>query len=69
MTLLTDPASITVTGAGCSNFTYSNDTVTGGDQLNIIDGIITGGSTCLVTADVTAALPGNHAICLRCKSV
>ena len=59
MTLLTDPASITVTGAGCSNFTYSNDTVTGGDQLNIIDGIITGGSTCLVTADVTAALPGN----------
>jgi len=59
MTLVTDSASINVSGAGCSNFSFSNDTVAGGDQLNIVDGTIAGGSTCVVTADVTAAIPGN----------
>ena len=59
MTLLTDPTAITVTGAGCSNFAFSDTTVAGGDQLNIIDGTIAGGSTCVVAADVSAVLPGN----------
>lgn len=58
MTLVTDPASITVTGAGCSGFAYSTDTVVGGDQLNIIDGSMAGGSVCVVSAEVTASLPG-----------
>lgn len=58
MTLVTDPASISVTGTGCSGFSYSSNTVVGGDQLNIVDGTIAPGSTCTVAADVTAVQPG-----------
>ena len=58
MTLVTDPASISVTGTGCSGFTFSPDTVVGGDQLNIIDGSMSGNSTCVVSADVTAVGTG-----------
>lgn len=61
MTLLTDPSAITVTGTGCSGFTFSADTVVGGDQLNIIDGTMLGGTTCVVSADVTASIPGSLA--------
>ncbi len=61
MMLVTDPAAITVTGNGCSGFAFSADTVVGGDQLNIIDGIMTGGSTCVVTSVVTASVPGSLA--------
>ncbi len=59
MTLVTDPASITVTGSGCNGFTFSADTVVGGDQLNIIDGSMSGGSVCVVSAQVTASIPGS----------
>ena len=58
MTLVTDPSSISVTGAGCSGFTFSPNTVVGGDQLNIIDGSMNGNSTCIVSADVTAVGTG-----------
>lgn len=59
MTLVTDPAAISVTGAGCSGFTFSPDTVVGGNKLNIIGGTIAPGSTCIVSADVTSQLPGD----------
>jgi len=58
MTLVTDPASIAVTGTGCSGFSYSANTVVGGDQLNIVNGTMAPGSTCTVSADVTAVQPG-----------
>ncbi len=59
MTLVTDPSAITVTGAGCSGFAFSTDTVIGGDVLNITDGTMTGNATCVVAADVTAVMPGD----------
>ncbi len=59
MTLFSDPAAITVTGAGCSGFAFSADTVVGGNQLNIVDGTMQGGSVCVVSAEVTATLPGS----------
>ncbi len=58
MTLLTPPASITVTGAGCSGFVFGAGTVAGGDELSIEAGSIAANSTCIVTADVVASLPG-----------
>ncbi len=59
MTLVSNPGSITVTGAGCSGFSFSADTVAGGDVLNIIDGNIDSSSTCVISAEVTASLPGD----------
>ena len=61
MTLVSDPSAITVTGAGCSNFSFSADTIAGGDQLNIIDGTMAGGASCIVTSVVTASIPGSLA--------
>lgn len=58
MTLVSAPGDITVTGSGCTNFQFSAETVSGGTVLDIVDGEIAGGSTCLVTAEVTASQPG-----------
>lgn len=59
MTLVTDPSAISVSGAGCSGFVFSANTVAGGDVLNVIDGNISANSTCLITAQVTSNLPGD----------
>ena len=61
MTLVSDPSAITVTGADCENFSFSADTVAGGDQLNIIDGTMAGGASCVVSSVVTASIPGSLA--------
>lgn len=58
MTLITNPASISVTGVGCSGFTFSPDTVVGGNILNIVDGNMDAQSVCVVSADITAVTPG-----------
>ena len=59
MTLVSDAASIVVSGAGCSGFTFGVGTVPGGDELEVTDGNIVSGSTCTISADVTANLPGD----------
>ncbi len=58
MTLVSDPASIAVSGAGCSGFVFSAATVAGGNVLDMIDGNIDANSTCTITAQVTVNLPG-----------
>lgn len=59
MSLLSNPASITVSGAGCSGFVFSPATVAGGTVLEIIDGNINANSTCIIEAQVTSSLPGD----------
>lgn len=59
MTLVSSPGSITVSGAGCSGFSYSPTTVAGGDILTVTDGNIDSNSTCIISADITADLPGD----------
>jgi len=59
MSLLSNPASITVSGAGCSGFLFSAATVAGGSVLEIIDGNINANSTCIIEAQVTSSLPGD----------
>ncbi|OED42425.1 hypothetical protein AB833_07250 [Chromatiales bacterium (ex Bugula neritina AB1)] len=58
MTLQSDPGSIMVTGAGCSGFTFSGSTVSGGNELSVVGGNIAANSTCIISADVVASLPG-----------
>ncbi len=59
MTLLSNPSSINVSGAGCNSFVFSPATVAGGSVLEIIDGNISANSTCIVEALVTSSLPGD----------
>ena len=59
MSLLSDPGSIVVTGAGCSGFSFGAGTVAGAAELEVIDGNIVAGSTCTIEAAVTANLPGD----------
>jgi len=59
MSLVSDPASIVVSGAGCSGFSFGADTVSGGSELEVVDGNIVGGSVCTISAEVTANLPGD----------
>lgn len=58
MTLIVDASSISVSGAGCSNFVFSAATVAGGSVLEVIDGNIAANSTCVIEAQVTSSLPG-----------
>ncbi len=59
MALVSGPSSFTVTGAGCSGFSFSPATVAGGSLLELDGGNIAPDSTCTISADVTAILPGN----------
>jgi len=59
MTLVSDPGAIVVSGAGCSGFSFGAGTLSGGDELEVIDGNIISGSICTISADVTGNLPGD----------
>lgn len=59
MSLVSDPSSIVVSGAGCSGFSFSGSTVAGGNVLQVVDGNIAPNSNCTIEAQVTATLPGN----------
>lgn len=59
MSLLSDPGSIVVSGAGCSGFSLGAGTVAGAAELEVIDGNIIAGSTCTISAQVTGTLPGD----------
>jgi uncharacterized repeat protein (TIGR01451 family) len=59
MSLVSDAASIVVSGAGCSGFSFGAGTVSGGAELEVTDGNILSGSTCTISAEVTANLPGD----------
>jgi uncharacterized repeat protein (TIGR01451 family) len=59
MTLASGPGSFSISGAGCSGFTFSTGTVSGGNVIELVDGNIASNSTCLIEAQVTADLPGD----------
>ncbi len=56
MILSQDPATMSVTGAGCSGFVTDAATVNGGSQFNVTGGSIPGNGVCTVEIDVTATL-------------